>query len=528
MQVLSFPSPYRQGEAPYDIFKDRMAAITQIIQGIKGRILNKYNKGVMNEVITGFYKALTPEQATEEINILNADPDESIYGDQEKLSEMAGQFVDYANMTGKFIQMGTPPTPPTGGLPSMAGTPTGTPTSEVMIPKGSQAEILNYIMNMPEGQKMDFKPALKYMQENRPKMMGSFSPMEEWVMNQTLGQIEGQESQKEKLSEDLKLAKQYSDYFTETEKPETKSWNDFLGEANQFIQNNPGYEITGTNPQTGSVTISKQDVKPEIKWEEVNKQIKEYGLKLTGMNVNPATNNVSYSFGSGETGITWEETINKANQFIQDNPDYEVTSTNPKTGSVTISKKGEVEGEEKLKDLTSADINTFNKMFYGDEENLSVVTPEDYEKALDIAKRTDKNYPFPSYLEVMEKNIQHCLDNEGKIISRGEGNKTTDEWFKIYEWLYPYYKDALKGQSPKYLPPEEIKKVGAIEGALTFGGVVKGDYGSALAGEGKPKDEKGYIIGETYRDEEGILWKYLGNDKWEEVEEKTTKKSGRK
>ena len=520
MQVLNFQSPYRQGEAPYDIFKDRMAAITQIVEGIKGRILNKYNKSLMDTTIEGFYKALTPDQATEEINILNADPGEDIYPGG--IEEMAGQFVDTFNMMGALAQRESV----MGGQRSMAGIPPttgmpGTPTSEVMIPKGSQAEILNYIMNMPEGQKMDFKPALKYMQENRPKMMGSLSPMEEWTFNQVLGQIEGQESPKEKLSKDLALAEQYSDYFAE--KPETKSWNAFLGEANQFIQNNPGYEITGTNPQTGSVTISKKDVEPEINWKEINKQIKEYGLQLTGMNVNPVTKNVSYSFGAGGT-MTWEETIEKANKFMQDNPDYEITSTNPQTGSVTISKKGE-KGGEKLKDLTSADINTRQKLFYEGADGWGAITPEDYAEASDIwGEKPNK----PEHLDVLEKALQYCLDLDNKIISTDEDNKKTEEFFKAYEWVYPYYKDALKGQSPKYLPPEEITKVGGWKGAFTGGGVVKGDYyGSALVADqqGKPKDEKGYIVGETYRDEEGILWKYLGNDKWEEVEEKPGEKA---
>ena len=143
-------------------------------------------------------------------------------------------------------------------------------------------------------------------------------------------------------------------------------------------------------------------------------------------------------------------------------------------------------------------------------------------------KSMNKNKPVPTYLNTLEKALQDFLDTDNTIINRDEDNKITDDYFKAYEYVYPYYKDALKGQSPKYLPPEEIKKVGAIEGAFTGGGVVKGDYGSALAGEGKPKDEKGYIVGETYRDEDGILWKYLGNDKWEEVEEKTTKKSGKR
>ena len=185
---------------------------------------------------------------------------------------------------------------------------------------------------------------------------------------------------------------------------------------------------------------------------------------------------------------------------------------------ITISKKGKENGGEE-KSLTSTDINTRQKLFYEGEDGWGAITPEDYEEASALwGKKPNK----PEHLDILEKALQYCLDLENKIISKDENNKLTTEFFEAYEWIYPYYKDALKGQSPKYLPPEEIKKVGIIEGALTTGGVAKGDYGSALATDqqGKLKDNKGYIVGETYRDEEGVLWKYLGNGKFEEVEEK--------
>ena len=224
MQVLNFPSPYRQGEAPYDIFKDRMAAITTIVQGIKGRILNKYNKGLLDTTIDQLNKSLTQDQATETINLLNADPGEDIYPGG--IEEMAGKFVDTFNVMGKLAQKEST----MGGMRSMQGIPPTQgmpPTSEVMLPKGDKAQLLNAIQNMPEGQ-MDFAPILNYMKEHRPSMMGTFSPMEEWVMNQALGQ----ESPKEKLSKDLALAKSYSDYFTGTEKPSS--------ELEHWLQEHPG------------------------------------------------------------------------------------------------------------------------------------------------------------------------------------------------------------------------------------------------------------------------------------------------
>jgi len=506
MQVLNFPSPYRPGESPYEIFKDRMAAITQIVQGIKGRILNKYNKGLLDTVIGQLDKSLDQDQSTELINVLNADPGEEIYPDEEKMNMMAGQFVDTFNVMGKLAQkesmMGGLSKPMLGGIGGGMGATAGTPTSEVMLPKTDKMQLLNAVMNMPDGQ-MDFKPILNYMKEHKPAMMGSLSSMEQWVLNQAMGQVS---DPKQELSEGLDLAKKYKDYFAE---PTAKR----PGKYPYTEQEVKDYEIWKK---------SQEPPEAQIDFDKLNEFIEANNMKLSGVNVNPKTGNLSYSFNTKSTDKSWGEFLEEAYKYIEENPDMEITSTNPKTGSVTISKKG-TEPEGGLKDLTSTDINTYNRMFYGDEDSFGAITPEEYAEATDNWERTKKNKPAPEHLEILERALQECLDVENKIISRGEKNKSTDEWFKIYEWIYPYYKDALKGQSPKYLPPEEIKKVGAIEGALTGGGVQRGDYGSALVGEGKEKDDKGYIVGETYRDEEGKLWKYLGNGKFEEVEEEKKK-----
>ena len=324
MRMLNFPSQYQPGETPYEIFKDRMGAIGSIVEGIKGIIENKYNKGFIDTYLGQVNKAISAQQATDIISMATSDPTD-LY-DEDKLTETAGQFVDTFNMMGKLAQkesmMGT--------LSQKGVSPT--PKSEVMLPKGDKAQLLNAIMNMPEGQ-MDFAPVLKYMEEHRPKFMGSFSPMEQFALSQAMGQIEDPQ---EELVKGIKTASLLESYLEEPTKE--KSWEETLAEANEFIKNNPDYEISAMNPKTGSLSITKKSVKPKIDWEKVSEQVEKFGLKLTGMNVNPTTGNVSYSFGG--TGITWEETLAKANQFMKDNPDYEVTSTNPKTGSVTIEKKG--------------------------------------------------------------------------------------------------------------------------------------------------------------------------------------------
>ena len=221
MRVLQFPSQYQQGETPYEIFKDRMGAINSLVASIKGIIENKYNKGLIDTTIGQLEKARTEQQSTDMIDLLNAEPGEEIYpGGIEKIEETAGKFVDTFNTMGKLAQkesmMGNLPS--MGGVSPTSGMPSGTPpTSEIMFPKGDKAQLLNAIQNMPDGQ-IDYQPILNYIKEHKPKFMGSSSPMEQWVMNQALGQ----ESPKEALSKDLALAKQYSDY---TESPITSEWD---------------------------------------------------------------------------------------------------------------------------------------------------------------------------------------------------------------------------------------------------------------------------------------------------------------
>ena len=502
MQMLNFPSPYRQGEAPYDIFKDRMSAITTIVQGIKGRILNKYNKGLMDSVMGQLNKSLTPDQATEEINLLNADPGEEIYPGG--IEEIAGQFVDTFNIMGKLAQGGLS-TNAMGKMSqmmpsSMAGTPTtGTSTSEVMLPKGSNEEIFNAMQNMPDNQ-MDFKPMLKYMEEHRPGFMGDLSSTETWVMNQAMGQIS---DPKEKLGESLDLAKKYKELFEEPEKKR------ITNEVEMFLE---------TPDQWKQMQDIKASYKDETRtaWEIKVDTLLDWRDKGV---INDAELRQGIGIGiTPEKKTDWEK---KLDILLQLDPSSDELKQ-------FLNARVTPEKPDELKDLTGSDINTFNKMFYGDDDSWGAITPDEYAEAKDSWERTNKDKPVPEHLSILEKALQDCLNTDNTIISRGEKNKVTDEWFKIYEWIYPYYKDALKGQSPQYLPPEEIKKVGGIEGAFTGGDVQKGDYGSALVGEGKEKDEKGYIVGQTYRDEEGILWKYLGNDKWEEVEEQTKKKSGKR
>jgi len=66
----------------------------------------------------------------------------------------------------------------------------------------------------------------------------------------------------------------------------------------------------------------------------------------------------------------------------------------------------------------------------------------------------------------------------------------------LYKFFYKYYKDALKGKPPKYLPPEAIEKVGFF----------KNKYGSALADDYELDFEAMKKDGVTEED----IWKEIG------------------
>ena len=107
MNVLQFNSPYHQGERPYDIFSDRMAAVSSLADGIKQIISNKYINKQNSALADGISSAISEQQSNELINMIESPPPEEINPPQ--LEETVGAFVDkyvMGSMTQKEQQMG--------------------------------------------------------------------------------------------------------------------------------------------------------------------------------------------------------------------------------------------------------------------------------------------------------------------------------------------------------------------------------------------------------------------------------------
>lgn len=407
MKMLNFPSPYRPGESPYEIFSNRMLAINQIVRGIKGRILNKYNKGLIDTTIDQLNLALSADQSTEMINLLKADPVD-IYPDEEKLNIMAGQFVDITNVMGKVTQQSKM----MGGRSSMMGIPpTGTPTSEVMLPKGDSMQFLNAVMNMPSGQ-MDFAPILNYMKEHRPGMMGSFSPVEEWALNKAMGQIS---DPKKELGEALDLTKKWDELFGEKTEPRVTS------EIDMFMRYPEKWkELQDIKASYKEESRTAWEIKVDtlIDWRDKG-MISEAELKKgIGIDITPKKKS------------DWEK---KFDILMQLNPSADEVK---KFVGAYVTEPGTTDK------ITTTEINLVEKQF------ANVKTNTQYEQALATVRQTDKNVKVPTKEELFmgnyNKAISHAkslIDKDGKIL---EGELKGYSYEILYQQAYINLQQAIK------------------------------------------------------------------------------------
>ncbi|MBA7577581.1 hypothetical protein ES708_19434 [subsurface metagenome] len=345
MRALSFPSAYRTGQAPYDIFKDRMNAISSIVGGIKDIIANKFINKQNAMIAENVLNEINKQQAIDLSAQILSDPPDEIY--PADLEDTVGQFYDKFAMFGELAQkekrMGMPMgemgqitkeelglpavggIAPTGGLPAVGGVtpttaPTPAPTTEAMIPKTDMYQLYNVIKDLPTGE-ITWDNIYKKMTEKKPFWMGTTGP-EQYVLNQMLEQVKDPRA---KIESDINLAKLVKESFAPEE------------------EKRPG-KYPYTEEEVKEYELYKKSLEPpeeQIDFDKLNEFIETHDMKLSGVNVNPKTGNLSYSFSAKTTEKSWGEFLEEANEFIKLNPDYEVTSTNPKTGSVTVSKKGE-------------------------------------------------------------------------------------------------------------------------------------------------------------------------------------------
>jgi hypothetical protein len=371
----------------------------------------------------------------------------------------------------KESMQGNLATPPVAsGSPTMPQISQNTPQNGASMQNGDIFpdkmefnELFNYIQSLPSGQ-VDWNNTLGLFKE-RLESKRKMGDAAQQFLNQILGQ--GIPDQRARFENDFNLSKN----IMQTLYPETEQQQETF-DPEAFLQSNPDMEITGYNSNTGGYSFSRKqkiEGKPQVDINELVSTLEQNGMKLSSANYSPTTGNLSYSFtaekpDTGTTKASWEQNLAKAQQFVKNNPDYEITGTNPDSGSVTISKM-KPQGEEGTNKTTPtySIIQSINK---------DLLDPtKDYDRVLAQAgvkyDLSDPNINFVTKDERAKKIYEFALTGDEKTYGIKDGDIVDEDGFvedeAEYNLLYQEYEKGAKeyyeatGQLlPKeYLSPEE-------------------------------------------------------------------------
>jgi len=496
MQVMNFQSPYKSGERPYDLFKDRLQAIGSIVTGVKGIIANKYINNQLNQIADGILNQIDENKSTELISLINEDPPEGIYS--EGLEDAIGQWVDTSmgklaqkeQMMGNLPQTGSSPIQGGLGLPQrQPGT-----SSEIMIPKGDMSQLYNAVKSMDSGQ-VNWANLFKTMTAKKPYFMGT-TGAEEFVMNQMQTQIK---DPKERLEGDVNLAKLIQEAFypeTTTDKPSSD------------------YERWKADPEGYAAfkAVGKEPEK-ELDVNALNTFMTDNGLKVKGVTVNEkGERNISLEpIGGGDPDLSEMLTLIKGLEANGFNASYSknglsVSIPNPTTTGT-------------LK-TTTAEANFAEKAFEG------IKTNAQYDKALAKVRQIDPSVIVPSKIELFEDNynaainyLRSAIDENGQI-REGEDPRSKSkltfeqaysEWYNYLEQAVNEYRIAT-GETLEnpFVSLEEYKKMDKKTNIFHLPSTL-GTQGSVFKSGNNYKDGDIEVI-------KGKKYKYnAGEDKWEVV-----------
>ena len=416
MQALSFNSPYKQGETPYQIFQNRMNAVGTIVDGVKNIIANKYINNQLNQIADGILNQVDENKANDLINLINEPPPDSIY--PYELENTIGQFYDFVTHPKAQQQTGLQQTglPQAGqsGLPQVASQ-----EGEAKIPKGDMFQLYNAVKSMPSGQ-MNWANLFKTMTAKKPYFMGT-TGAEEFVMNQMQNQIK---DPRDEMSKNIDLAAKYKEAFypeTTTDKPSSD------------------YERWKADPEGYAAfkAVGKEPEK-ELDVNALNTFMTDNGLKVKGVTVNEkGERNISLEpIGGGDPDLSEMLTLIKGLEANGFNASYSknglsVSIPNPTTTGT-------------LK-TTTAEANFAEKQFEG------IKTNSQYDKALAKVRQIDPSVIVPSKIELFEDNynaainyLRSAIDENGQI-REGEDPRSKSKltFEQAYSEWYNYLEQAV-------------------------------------------------------------------------------------
>lgn len=430
MKVLSFPSAYAPGERPYDIFKDRMAAISSIVGGIKNIITNRYINKQNAMIAENIQTAIDEQKAIDLSNLILSDPPDEIY--PANLEETVGQFYDkfaMGPMMKKEIMTGGLPVPgdmartgipsgviPTGTLPGV--TPTPTPTTEAMIPKTDMYQLYNAIKDLPTGQ-ISWDNIYKKMTEKKPWFMGATGP-EQYVLNQMLGQITDPRA---KLASDINLAKLVKETFAPEEEKITSEID--------FLRKDPeGYWEWKKDLESIGLTSKQKEINTYIEMYNRKEITRDELMKGLDMYV------------ASEKLTDFEK---KFNMFI----DICEKNKIPITPDNIFKLFGAYVGEEKLKTPTYGVAGDIEEGFMKKVENITDFTNElNRLKGLKIDTSTFETTEY--FAELMKKKYDEAIGVIQYCMRGTQSGEETDEDGLNYRDTYKEWWEKLRNYDEQY------------------------------------------------------------------------------
>ncbi len=465
------------GPGTKSIFEKMNPFVEKIVGIYNQSQQNKWDNEWMSSAITDIENA-SNNQTTDLMSRINP-PDDYID------TEGVKQFADSAmSMLMKKEVM-------TGGLTPTAATTTEKPQTEIVPDKMEFNDLYKFVSELPTG-KVDWTNTLGVFKK-RLEGKRAIGSAAQSFLNQILGQSMPTD-QRAKFEDDFKFSKEIQDVlYPESEQEATGE----VFDPNQFLGANPGMEVTGYNSNTGGYSFGKkQEGKdtPELDLDKLNKFLSDNNMKLKSVSANPTTGNLSYSFGIDEpkTPIdakpTWEGNLSKANEFVKTNPDFEITGTNPDSGSVTVSKIS----TSTTTDKTRANV---DKILFG---STGII---------------------PKFVQAMDIDIEGKIDPENEELIRKnfklkEPSLTDDEleatltYFKQIDFD-PYYEEII-GDTDDTDDTDEVVKTNALGDLWKK---ITTPSGEIPAYQSKDKDAYGYVLDEV-RAINGKKYQYKGNDQW--------------
>jgi hypothetical protein len=506
-KLIQLGSTMPQGQTPYDIFQDRMQMVNTIVQNYKRYQEKKWDAEWQQAAVMD----MTQEQKTPQTDYLlnNTNPSEKDI-DIEGVTQFADKAIGI--MRQKEIMQGNLPQPEvtTSTMPQISQNSTQNGASVENMNKEPQKqlipdemefnELLKFVTELPTGE-VDWSNTLDVFNQRLEKgrALGDAATQ---VLNTILNQ--GKTDQRAELRQNVELAS----YLKDTMYPEEEQQEETF-DPEAFLQGNPDMEITGYNSSTGGYTFKRKEEaeqKPQIDTNALVTTLEENGLKLSSASFNPTTGNLSYSFTAektlaGTTKASWEENLSKAQQFIKNNPDYEIKGTNPDSGSVTI---------EKVKPQGDSGDNGTNKTTptYSIIQSINedLLDPnKDYDTVLSQAgvkyDLSDPNINFATKADRAKGIYDFALagddktygikdidivDNDGFVKDEGEYNLLYQEYEKGAK---EYYEATGQVLPKEFLSPEEAGKFTG----LTIGKGYKGGLKPVKNTENIPWDFVGKI-----------------------------------